>query len=416
MPNTKESTMRPTVHFTAASGWINDPHGISATGDGYQVFFQHVPGRMQWEPDCHWGHATGRDLLSLRENKIAIAPGDGDDGIWTGCIVGTGASARAFYTAVTTPDFGVGRVRVAYPSDAQWSSWVKGDVVVHAPAGMDLIAFRDPFIRRESDGWRMFVGGADRDGTARALTYISRDLDEWTYDGVALERNSELHDPVWMGALWECPQVFEIGGQSVMISSIWDADELHYAAYAVGRYLGGRFDATDWRQLTWGPSLYAPSLFTDADGQLALTFWLRGISGDYWIGAHSVPYRLELADGRLIAAPHPDVAAHRSAPAGGGVVGGLAADVEWSAPEGSLTIASGGETTVRIDIDAHEAVVTVGADVYRAPVSGALRVIIDGPILELSSPAGVFAAPIAPRGDDLSVTASRGSLDVYALS
>ena len=77
--------MRPTVHFTAASGWINDPHGISATGDGYQVFFQHVPGRMQWEPDCHWGHATGRDLLSLRENKIAIAPGDGDENDLLGC-------------------------------------------------------------------------------------------------------------------------------------------------------------------------------------------------------------------------------------------------------------------------------------------------------------------------------------------
>ena len=123
----------------------------------------------------------------------------------------------------------------------------------------------------------MFVGGADRDGTARALTYVSEDLENWTYDGVALERNGTVKDPVWMGTMWECPQVFELGGQSVMISSVWDADVLHYAAYAVGSFAGGRFDAKDWRRLTWGASLYAPSLFTDADGQLALTFWLRGV-------------------------------------------------------------------------------------------------------------------------------------------
>ena len=32
----------------------------------------------------HWGHAKGPDLLSLEELPIAIAPGDGDGGVWTG--------------------------------------------------------------------------------------------------------------------------------------------------------------------------------------------------------------------------------------------------------------------------------------------------------------------------------------------
>lgn len=413
---TKESSMRPTVHFTAASGWINDPHGITATDDGYQVFFQYVPGRTEWAPDCRWGHATGRDLLSLRELPVAIAPGDGDDGIWTGCIAGTGESARAFYTAVSTPDFGIGRVRVAHPADAQWSSWVKDDVVVRAPEGMDLIAFRDPFIRRETDGWRMFVGAADRDGTARALTYTSGDLEEWSYDGVALERSAALHDPVWMGALWECPQVFELGDRSIMISSIWDADVLHYAAYAVGSFADGRFAASDWERLTWGPSMYAPSLFTDADGELALSFWLRGIRGDDWAGAHSIPYRIADVDGRLVATPHPDVAAHRSARAVDGVVSGSAADIEWSAPGGSLTISSGGEDAVTIEIEGGEAVVATSAERHRVPVGGAIRMIIDGPIFELSSPAGVFAAAVEPNGSNLSVTASAGSVTVFSLS
>ena len=407
--------MRPTLHFTASSGWINDPHGITATDDGYEVFFQYVPGSVQWEPGCCWGHATGRDLLSLRERDVAISPGDGDDGIWTGYIVGTGLAARAFYTAVNTPDLGMGRVRVAHPLDEVWDAWAKGDVVVRAPDHMDLIAFRDPFVRRESEGWRMFVGGADRDGTARALTYVSKDLENWTYDGVALERNGSEKDPVWMGTMWECPQVFELGGHSVMVSSVWDADVLHYAAYAVGSFAGGRFGAKDWHRLTWGPSLYAPSLFTDANGRLALTFWLRGVRGERWAGAHSIPYRLGFADGRLVAAPHPDVAAHRSEPAEDGLVQGLAADIEWSASQGLLTLVSGGETVARINRNGDEAVVTTGSDSCRVPVDGAIRLIADGPILELSSAAGVFAAVIEPRGSDLQVSASCGSLEVHGL-
>lgn len=36
-------TSRPRIHFTATSGWINDPHGLSVVDDRYHLFFQHVP-------------------------------------------------------------------------------------------------------------------------------------------------------------------------------------------------------------------------------------------------------------------------------------------------------------------------------------------------------------------------------------
>jgi hypothetical protein len=87
--------MRPDFHFTAATGWINDPHGITYRDGEYHSFFQYVPGRTDWAPHCHWGHARGTDLFSLTE--LPIAPGEGDGGIWTGSLVtgddgGTGSS------------------------------------------------------------------------------------------------------------------------------------------------------------------------------------------------------------------------------------------------------------------------------------------------------------------------------------
>lgn len=410
--------MRPALHFTARTGWINDPHGLTWRDGEYHAFFQYVPDRVEWAPSCHWGHASGPDLLSLTERAIALAPGDGDDGIWTGCLVVDGDDVRIFYTAITEPDFGIGRVRVATPEADLDGPWMKGDVVVTAPAELDLIAFRDPFIRRDGDGWRMFVGAAGRDGTAMALTWTSPDLRAWRYAGVLLERSSAVTEPVWMGALWECPQFVTLDGQDVMISSVWDADVLHYAGYAVGAFEGDRFDAEGWGRLTYGDGLYAPSLFSDAEGAPCVQFWIRGI-GDHdagWEGAHSVPYRLGRDGTVLSVEPHPDVARHRGDLAPDGRVAGLAADIEWSAPAGRLTVWSGGAEVAVVDTGDTDAVVRVGTQEWPVPVGTAVRIILDGPVLEMSSSAGVFTAVLAPAGDDLHVETTAGTVAVYPLS
>ena len=73
--------MRPAFHFTAKSGWINDPHGITVTNGEYHLFYQYVPDSTVWAPNCHWGHARGTDLFSLEQLPVAIAPGEGDEGI-----------------------------------------------------------------------------------------------------------------------------------------------------------------------------------------------------------------------------------------------------------------------------------------------------------------------------------------------
>jgi beta-fructofuranosidase len=412
--------MRPLLHFTAESGWINDPHGIIFRNGQYEVFYQYVPGQTEWAPNCHWGHAVGPDLMSLREREIAIAPGEGDGGVWTGSLVTdeTG-DARVFYTSTSTQDYGIGRIRVAAPVDGEWLEWRKGKFVADAPPDLDIIAYRDPFVRREGEGWRMFVGAGLTDGTATALAYTSDDLDTWTYSGIVLQRSTIETDPVWMGALWECPQIFELDGRSVMVSSVWDADVLHYAGYAIGTYDQGVFQAESWGRLTFGDSYYAPSLFTDADGRPCLLFWMRGIgdSDAGWEGAHSVPHTLSIHGDRLIATPHPDVARHRHRPAPAGIVSGLAADITWSgADSGNLTIESGSMVAVTISRDGDTLRVRNASSEATAPVSGDVRILIDGPVLEVSSAAGLFGAAIRPAGENLAVTATTGTLDVFTLA
>lgn len=305
-----DSKTRPLVHFTSESGWINDPLGLSYVDGQYHLFYQHIPGSTEWQPNCHWGHAVSTDLTTWTERSVALAPGEGDDGVWSGSIVHHPEHGpMLFYTSVAVPDFAIGSVKVAQPTDSTWDTWVKRDAQTTAPGELDLQAFRDPYVFRDGKQWRMLVGASLAGGTAAAASFSSHDCLEWSFDGMAAQRPRTAVNPVWTGSLWECPQVFTIDGQDIMVTSVWENDVLHYAAYAVGSYRDGTFEADSWHQLTYGDSYYAPSFFRDSSGEPCLIFWVRGPGGtdEGWAGALSVPHRLTLVDGRLNSAPHPEV-------------------------------------------------------------------------------------------------------------
>lgn len=405
-----KSSLRPDFHFTPGSGWINDPHGITYRDGGYDVFYQYVPGATAWQPNCHWAHARGEDLLSLHELPVALAPGGGDDGIWTGSlVVDDNHDARVFYTSTSVPDFGIGRIRTATPTDADWIHWDKGPVVADAPEGLDLVAFRDPFLRREGELWRMFVGAAGRDGTAMALTYVSHDeLETWRYDGVALARSTQETDPVWTGSLWECPQIFPIEDRYAMVSSVWDSDNLHYAAYALGSYADGRFRADAWGRLTYGPSYYAPSLFLDSEQRPCLSFWMRGITDPDagWAGAHSVPHLLGLQGDRLVATPHPDIERYHQRPDHEALpVAAQAVDIAWSpGADDSLEISRGSQPVASVRCTPADISVHVGESVWTMPRGVAVRIIVDGPVFEFATAGANFGTPIPTPAGRLAVS------------
>lgn len=410
--------LRPAFHFTATEGWINDPLGVTWKDGQYHLFYQYVPGSTTWASNCHWGHATSPDMIAWTEQGVAVAPGEGDDGVWSGSIVtGAGGAATMFYTSVTEPDLGIGTVRTATPDDASWNSWTKGPKLMTAP-DLGVVAYRDPFVFRDGGQWRMFVGAGLEGGTAAAVSYSSPDLSQWTLDGIAAQRSGNETEPVWTGTMWECPQLFEIGGSHVLVTSIWEDDVLHYVAYGVGSYSDGRFSARSWGQLSYGKSYYAPSFFRDKDGAPSLIFWVRGVISPegQWAGALSIPHALTLDGDTLVAAPHADLAGY-SGPghlelAGPDVFEAMldgGADLECSVTAGtviSLATPQGSLATLRHDGDGIEVTVPGNADFtdvfFPADEGSGLRVIIDAGVLELSGRQGIMAVPLPVV--DVSVT------------
>lgn len=336
---------------------------------------------------------------------MALAPGEGDDGIWTGSLVKSGDDIRIFYTSIQTPDFGIGKIRVATPNDIALSRWTKGPVVAEAPKDLDLIAFRDPFIRREMNGWRMFVGGGSKDGKAMALSYFSSDLEKWSYEGIVLSRSTSDRTGVWTGALWECPQFVKVGELNLMITSVWDNHQLYYAAYAQGDYKDGTFTATDWGRLTYGDSYYAPSFFVDAKGSPCLQFWMREISNPAlgWAGAHSIPYRLASDSGDLELVPHPDIESFRVR-CDSNSTESLTADLVWYPESGPISIYSGDELLVLAYAEPNDCIkVELLGKSHTLPVCGPTRFVLDGQIIEVSTGVAVLGAKIDPRSRNFTI-------------
>lgn len=401
---------RPAFHFTATEGWINDPLGVTWKDGLYHLFYQYVPGRTTWASNCHWGHATSPDMISWTEQDVAVAPGDGDDGVWSGSIVtDTDGAATMFYTSVTEPDLGIGTVRSATPDRAAWDSWTKGGKLMTAP-DLGVVAYRDPFVFRDGGQWRMLVGAGLKGGTAAAISYSSADLAQWTLDGIAAQRTGTATDPVWTGTMWECPQLFEIDGSHVLVTSIWEDDVLHYVAYGVGNYSDGQFTARSWGQLTYGKSYYAPSFFRDRTGAPSLIFWVRGVISPegQWASALSIPHTLTLDGDTLVATPHSDLATYTRPGSLEQVSGSVFETVLDSGADLHLTVTArmvirlatvdGPLATVRHDGDGIRVTATGNADFtdafLPADEGSELRAIIDVGVLELSGRRGIMAVPL----------------------
>ncbi|ONI91120.1 glycosyl hydrolase [Saccharothrix sp. ALI-22-I] len=310
----------PAVHLRPPRNWINDPNGLVFHDGHYHVFFQHNPNGPE-HAGMHWGHYRSTDLVTWEELPVALAPtpgGDDADGCYSGNAISDGERMLAFYSAYRT-DRWWQPIASAESADGGITWRKQPDLAIPTPPeGTSM--YRDPYVWREGDRWRMLVGASVAGERGAALLYESSDLVDWRYLGPFFADGPGVTPAAdgWTG--WECPQYAAFGDRGILVVSLWDAVAGPRSTRVyVGTEHADRFVPTGHQPLDHGPDLYAPALLHAPDGRWLLwgwsweardTEWSRAAG---WAGVLTVPREVSLTeDGRVRQQPATEVLGYRT--------------------------------------------------------------------------------------------------------
>lgn len=272
---------RPVFHFTAKSGWINDPVGLIFFQNRYHLFYQFNPYGCDWG-SMHWGHAVSDDLVHWKDLPIALSPDsvydhDKDGGCFSGSAIEKDGKLYLFYTGTVFRD-GIKYQTQCMAESEDGVTFKKSPVnpvIANPPDGCGR-DFRDPKVFRHGNHWYMVVGGAtgipEQGGEGRIYLYQSDDLFNWEYRGILLKSSGR-----W-GTMFECPDLYEIDGKWVITSSPILHEDYNKCMYLVGvaDLENCDFEVLREGSLDLGYDYYAAQSFTDRTGRRIMIAWQNG--------------------------------------------------------------------------------------------------------------------------------------------
>lgn len=315
-------TQKPLFHLIPRIGWMNDPNGFSYYDGKYHMFYQYYPYQTVWGP-MHWGHAVSDDMLTWENLPVALAPDEKYDG--AGCFSGSAIETDdgkhlIMYTGVEKIEdengdsYEIQTQCVAVGDGIEYHKYeanpvINGDML---PEGASKRDFRDPKIWKENGKYYCIVGSKTDDADGQLLKYSSADGFHWEFDKIVIKNNHRF------GAMWECPDYFELDGKQLVVTSPQDMlpEELEFhngngTLCVIGHIDDrGEYKEENCQAVDYGIDFYAPQTIKTEDGRRIMIGWLQnwdtvGIRRDDfpWFGQMSIPRELSIKNGRLIQQP-----------------------------------------------------------------------------------------------------------------
>ncbi|GAA3747434.1 glycoside hydrolase family 32 protein [Streptomyces tremellae] len=278
-------TEAPAPFHRPADGWFGDVMPILVDGV-YHVFYCHLDRDDTGAPGvCKpltWAHLTTRDFVHFEEHPRALDHGGPDDvdllagaGSVTGPVDGT---YYAYYVGINPrrTERGEPEQVVLRATSQDLANWTKDeDFVFEAdPRWYERDAWRDPFLYRHGDRWRMLLCARSTEGPAERRGAIglaeSDDLLTWR----ALP---PLYTPGTTYAP-ECPEIFTLAGREYLVYST-------YSDRFATRYRYREPGQEAWRRPDWDAldtnDVYAMNTVADETGERRhLIGWLATRAGD----------------------------------------------------------------------------------------------------------------------------------------
>lgn len=296
--------MTDTVFFRPDGGWVGDV--IPFQRDGVFHLWYLFDDREVPKTGMPWHLVTTTDFVHFEDRGLAVPSGgpDAEDfNVYTGSVViDDDGVAHLFSTAQNPTRRGAdGRPLqlVAHAvSTTGLEGWIKHpELTVGAPEGYETGDWRDPFVFRDGDRWRMLVAARHSDGPERRRGTIaqltSTDLDSWL-----------PVEPLWDPRRYiahECPDVFRWGEWWYLVYS--EFSDAFCTRYRIARSLDGPWLAPD-DDTVDARSFYAAKT-VERDGRRFFVGWIATREGHadggawQWAGTMSTLEATQRADGSL---------------------------------------------------------------------------------------------------------------------
>ncbi len=260
---------------------------------------------------------------------------------------------------------------------------------------------RDPKVTFENGVWRMVLGARTLDNEGCVLIYEGKSPDEFKFV-------KKLSVPDF-GYMWECPDMFELGGNAYLSVSPQGLEHEEYRFQNVFPSGYFRVDGdvlSDFEEFDHGFDFYAPQTFRAPDGRRILIGWM-GIGGESgytnptvdlgWQHCLTLPRELTAAsDGAILQNPIRELAAIRLAPSA------LGEKPAWHKLPFDITV-SGISLDSGFEIKIGKAKITWHAEGY-----------IELSFEDAASAGGRTSRRVKTSGlEDLRIVADRSSLEIF---
>lgn len=314
----RDDPWRPGWHLSPPGGLLNDPNGFIHFKGRYHLFYQWNPlacaHGAKW-----WGHWTSEDLVSWKNEPIALLPDQVYDR--DGCYSGSAVNDDGILTLIYTGNVKFPHGRTAWQCLARVDDNGKVEKlgpVLGLPEGYTGHV-RDPKVWKHQGTWYMVLGAQNLAGQGKVLLYRGDTLQQWSLIGeIAGSHLNGLDD---FGYMWECPDLITLAGKEILLAcpqglAPQETSWLNtfQSGYFVGQldYASGRFEHGEFTELDLGFEFYAPQTMESEDGRRILIGWM-GIPDENefyqptiqygWIHTLTCPRELRLENGKLLQTP-----------------------------------------------------------------------------------------------------------------
>ena len=311
-------------HLMPKTGWMNDPNGLCQFHGVYHIYYQYTPFEPTGELKL-WGHYTTKDFVHYKGDEPVLFPDSDYDahGTYSGSAFIEEDQIHFFYT---------GNLKYFDRDDYDYINSGRGSntITCSSKNGHDFTKkellmttddyptdmsnhIRDPKVFENNGTYYMVLGARDKNGTGMVLLYESDDLKKWHYKNRITTKNP-------FGYMWECPDLFELDDQWMLISCPQgvkqqgiDYENVHQctAMKLSCDFEKEEYEIEDIKLIDRGFDFYAPQTFVDERGRRILIGWMGIPDADYtnptvdcgWQHALTIPRKLSMREGRLIQEP-----------------------------------------------------------------------------------------------------------------